>query len=68
MVGLFETSLEEQKADSRQAALVLAALCVGGMVLARTLPDSALAEEIRKAAHQEAQRISKAAAMPMPDS
>lgn len=66
MVGLFETSLEEQKADARQAALVLAALCVGGMVLARTLPDSALAEEVRKAAHQEAQRLTKAAAMLMP--
>jgi AcrR family transcriptional regulator len=57
MVGLFETSLEEQAADSRHAALVLAALCVGGMVLARTLPDSALAENVRKAAHHESQRI-----------
>jgi TetR/AcrR family transcriptional repressor of nem operon len=61
MVGLFETSLEEQDADARQSALVLAALCVGGMVLARTLPDSALAEEVRKAAHLEAQRVTRAA-------
>lgn len=59
MVGLFETSLERQKADARHTALVLAALCVGGMVLARTLPDSELAEEVRKAAHQEAQLVSR---------
>lgn len=66
MVGLFESSLQEQEAGARQAALVLAALCVGGMVLARTLPDSTLAEEVRKAAHQEAQRLTRAAAMLMP--
>ena len=29
----------------------MAALCVGGMVLARTLEDADLAEEIREAAH-----------------
>lgn len=57
MVGLFETSLEKQTDDSRRRALVLAALCVGGMVLARTLPDSTLAEEVRNAAHDEAQRL-----------
>lgn len=61
MVGLFETSLEGQKADAHQTALVLAALCVGGMVLARTLPDSELAEEVRKAAHHEAQLVSRTA-------
>ena len=68
MVGLFETSLAHRsegapqpEGDARQAALVLAALCVGGMVLARTLPDSELAEEVRKAAHHEAQRVSRAA-------
>jgi TetR/AcrR family transcriptional regulator, transcriptional repressor for nem operon len=61
MVGLFETSLEERRVDAHQAALVLAALCVGGMVLARTLPDWALAEEVRKAAHEEAQRLTRAA-------
>ena len=68
MVGLFETSLAHRsegapqpEGDARRAALVLAALCVGGMVLARTLPDSELAEEVRKAAHHEAQRVSRAA-------
>ncbi len=57
MVGLFERGLEQQNKQSRQQALALAALCVGGMVLARTLPDSALAEEVRHAAHQTAQAM-----------
>lgn len=59
MVGLFETSLEDRRPDAHQMALVLAALCVGGMVLARTLPDSTLAEDVRKAAHHEAQRLTQ---------
>jgi TetR/AcrR family transcriptional regulator, transcriptional repressor for nem operon len=50
MVGLFETSLAGSKRKRRQTALTLAALCVGGMVLARTLPQSRLAEEVRAAA------------------
>lgn len=60
MVGLFESSLEGETDDARRRALVLAALCVGGMVLARTLPESKLAEEIRDAAHDEAQRLAAA--------
>jgi len=52
MVWLLETSLaSENNPNRRQEALSLAALCVGGMVLARTLPDSELAEEVRAAAH-----------------
>ncbi|MCP4073624.1 MAG: TetR/AcrR family transcriptional regulator [Hyphomicrobiales bacterium] len=54
MVWLFEGNSNGHKARSRQEALSLAALCVGGMVLARTLPDSALAEEVRLAAHHTA--------------
>ncbi len=62
MVYLFETSLSQQQTDrpadeTRQQALSLAALCVGGMILARTLPDSALAEEVQRAAHQKASQI-----------
>jgi TetR/AcrR family transcriptional regulator, transcriptional repressor for nem operon len=51
MVSLFEDGVGENEAEPRQKALSLAALCVGGMVLARTLPDSTLAEEIREAAY-----------------
>ena len=50
MVGLFEAEIEQADRDARQAALAMAALCVGGMVLARTLEDADLAEEIREAA------------------
>ncbi len=57
MVGLFEHGFEGQNVQSRQKALSLAALCVGGMVLARTLPDSALAEEVRLAAHRTASEM-----------
>jgi len=79
MVWLFETSMEQQSAQTgnqtgnqkrdqasnqinnqaRQSALTLSALCVGGMVLARTLPNSPLAEEIRAAAQRSATEISE---------
>lgn len=51
MVGLFEND------RPRQTALSLAALCVGGMVLARSLPGSALAEEVRLASMQTANEL-----------
>lgn len=52
MVALFEGSLSGGKRERRQTALTLAALCVGGMVLARTMPDSKVAEDVRAAAHR----------------
>lgn len=58
MVCLFENSLGDG-VDSRPKALSLAALCVGGMVLARTLPDSRLAEEVRLAALHTACQLTK---------
>lgn len=57
MVGLFENGMPEKAAQTREAALSLAALCVGGMVLARTLPDSGLAGEVRLAAYRTAMEI-----------
>lgn len=50
MVGLFEKGMDKKRSESRQQALSLAALCVGGMVIAKSLPDSELAEEVRAAA------------------
>ena len=50
MVWLFECGLERQDDMARQKALSMAALCIGGMILARTLPASALVEEVRLAA------------------
>lgn len=54
IVGLFETGLAKQSPTPREAALSIAALCIGGMVLARTVPDAQLSEDIRAAAKQTA--------------
>jgi TetR/AcrR family transcriptional regulator, transcriptional repressor for nem operon len=51
MVWLFENNLDGDEADRRQRALSLTALCVGGMTLARTLPEYEIAEDVRLAAH-----------------
>ncbi len=52
MVWLFEESV-----GSRQKALSMAALCIGGMVLARTLPSSELGQEVREAALEAARAV-----------
>jgi len=58
MVGLFEATLPPNPdGPARRKALSLAALCVGGMVLARTLPESTLAQDVRKAALASAQAM-----------
>lgn len=68
MTWLFETSLandhdkaeKKEDGEARQKALTLSALCVGGMVLARTLPESTLAEEIKAAAFASANQLIQA--------
>lgn len=50
MVAMFESSFGPGRDDSRMRALAVAALCAGGMVLARAVDDEALAEEVREAA------------------
>jgi TetR/AcrR family transcriptional repressor of nem operon len=52
MIELFEANLNGPR--TREEALVLTALCVGGMVLARGIDDQHLADEIRNAAHKQA--------------
>jgi TetR/AcrR family transcriptional repressor of nem operon len=54
MVKVFEDHLKGQRAHER--ALALVALCVGGMVLARNVCDSDLAENFRRSAHAEVLR------------
>ena len=51
MVWLFETNMQPQSGETRQDAQALAALCVGGMVLAKALPDSDLAESVRQSTY-----------------
>lgn len=59
MVGLFEASLSSSGNEAREKALSLAALCVGGMVLSRTLPSSQLADDVRLAAQKTADEITE---------
>jgi len=51
LLNVFESNLDEPKA--REHALVLVALCVGGMVLARGVDNPALADDFRRAAHKQ---------------
>lgn len=50
MSWLFERNLPENTQDRHRTPLALTALCVGGMVLSRTIDDPALAENIKTAA------------------
>ena len=50
MMGAFEANLPPGEPSARQRALALVALCVGGMVLARAIDDSDLADDLRGAA------------------
>jgi TetR/AcrR family transcriptional regulator, transcriptional repressor for nem operon len=50
MVDIFEQALPRKGPPARERALAIAALCVGGMVLSRSIEDRALAEEVRNAA------------------
>ncbi|MGE0047089.1 MAG: TetR/AcrR family transcriptional regulator [Hyphomonadaceae bacterium] len=61
MVSVFARSLKGSKRTNEQTALVLTALSVGGMVIARTLPDSKLAERVRKTAFMHGRQVLGAA-------
>jgi AcrR family transcriptional regulator len=50
MIGLYERAIPSGNEGRRTTALALAALSVGGMVLARTIPDADLGAEVRDAA------------------
>jgi AcrR family transcriptional regulator len=49
MVSVLERSLRDHKPIRRIRAQALAAICVGGMVVARTMVDRTLADELRRA-------------------
>lgn len=57
MVGLLEDCIEPGSPVARHQSLALAALCIGGMTIARALPQSELASDVRNAALLEADRI-----------
>jgi AcrR family transcriptional regulator len=50
MIDIFEQAMQRNGQASRSRARAIAALCVGGMVLARSIEDRVLADEIREAA------------------
>lgn len=57
MVWLFAENQDGAPADRRERALAMAATCVGGMILARTIPGSKIADEVREAALTAARRM-----------
>jgi AcrR family transcriptional regulator len=57
MVGAFSAHLGPDRKAAYERALAIAALCVGGMVLARAVDDPALADDLREAARRMAQSI-----------
>jgi len=59
MVWLFQNTQSQEGPEARQRALAMACLCVGGMVLARSIPDEALAKDVRSAAHAIATDLSQ---------
>jgi hypothetical protein len=48
MVSVLERSLGDKKPSGRTTAQVIAAISIGGMVVARTLVDRAHADELRE--------------------
>ena len=50
MIDVFDQALQRNGQGAQTRARAIAALCVGGMVLARSIEDRALADELREAA------------------
>lgn len=50
MIDIFEQATQRNGQAARSRACAIATLCVGGMVLARSIEDRVLADEIREAA------------------
>jgi TetR/AcrR family transcriptional repressor of nem operon len=57
MVETFERGMAPNAHASRQVALALTSLCLGGMVLARAIEDRDLADELREATTAVAMRL-----------
>ena len=49
MIDVFEQALQRDGQMARRRARAIAALCVGGMVLARSIEDRSFADELREA-------------------
>lgn len=62
MVSLFQKGVGTNPGVNREKALALAAMSVGGMVVAHALPKGALAEDVRSAAYAMALTIAEGSA------
>jgi AcrR family transcriptional regulator len=59
LIDIFEQGLERKGKAARTRALAIASLCVGGMVLARTIEDRGLGDELRAAARSVALSLAR---------
>jgi len=50
MVDIFEQGMRRKGEEARPRALAISALCVGGLVVARSIEDRVFADEVREAA------------------
>ena len=57
MVSVLERSLVEKRRPRRMRAQAVAALCIGGMIVARTMVERAHADELRRACEAMAMRL-----------
>ncbi len=57
MVDLFAQSLRQDDREDRELALAIAGICVGGMAVARSLENRALADALREAARRAALQL-----------
>jgi hypothetical protein len=57
MVNVLERSLVDRKKPRKSKAQAIAALCIGGMVVARTMVDRHTADELRRACALMAMRL-----------
>ena len=60
MIGMFQSGVGGDDGDdkaARRKAVTIATLCIGGMVMARTVDDAAFANEVREAARALALQI-----------
>jgi TetR/AcrR family transcriptional regulator, transcriptional repressor for nem operon len=53
MVDVFSANLAPDAKPTRERALALVALCIGGMVLARAVDDDRFSDELREAARRQ---------------
>lgn len=58
MIGAFSANLPPAERTPRDRALAIAAMVVGGMVLARAVDDKELSDDIRESAHRQVMEMS----------